>query len=397
MKYWRGYIAAGIFAAISWALTELGGKFSALVDMVYPYVTRTMQNMLTQWSSTVDTCLWQLVVVLLGIVALSTIVLMVVLKWNPIQWFGWVLACVSMLFMFHTVIYGLNNHAGPLAEDVRMENIGYTETDLVNATLYYRDKANELALQMERDANSDPVFPSFEELAQQAANGFEHLTYDRSYSVFAGDLTPVKKLGWSNYYSSVGITGMFVSLTGEAAVNPDIPVVGLPFNMCHEMAHRMCIANERDANFGGFLASRFNESKEFQYSAYFMAFRYCYNTLITRGTSSANAAAKQALDGMNAQLRHDLQVWDTFFASRKNEKATEISDNAMDTTLKISGNERGIDSYDDVGDLLVCWYVQEIVLPSQAEEESPFDPFDESQVDLSGLVNAKPTEGEPTP
>ena len=29
---------------------------------------------------------------------------------------------------------------------------------------------------------------------------------------------------------------------------------GVPFTMAHEMAHRMCIANERDANFAAYLA-----------------------------------------------------------------------------------------------------------------------------------------------
>ena len=60
MKYWRGYVTAGIFAAITWALMQLSEKFTVLVDMFYPYVTRTFQSMLAGWSSGVDFCLWQL-------------------------------------------------------------------------------------------------------------------------------------------------------------------------------------------------------------------------------------------------------------------------------------------------------------------------------------------------
>ena len=30
-----------------------------------------------------------------------------------------------------------------------------------------------------------------------------------------------------------------------------------------------------------------------------------------------------------------------------------------------------------------------VVLPSVSGQEAPFDPYDESQVDLSGIVNAK--------
>ena len=80
-------------------------------------------------------------------------------------------------------------------------------------------------------------------------------------------------------YSSMGITGVTFGLTGEACVNPQIPGVSLPFTMCHEMAHRMCIAPERDANFAAFLAASVHSDPEFQYSDYFMAFRYCYSAL----------------------------------------------------------------------------------------------------------------------
>ena len=41
-------------------------------------------------------------------------------------------------------------------------------------------------------------------------------------------------------------------------MNPSAPDVSLPFTMCHEMAHRMCIAYERDANFAAFLAAAHN-------------------------------------------------------------------------------------------------------------------------------------------
>ena len=61
MKYWRGYVVAAIFTAITVVLMQMGQRFTTLVDMVYPYVTRTLQDMLAQWSSGVDFVLWQLI------------------------------------------------------------------------------------------------------------------------------------------------------------------------------------------------------------------------------------------------------------------------------------------------------------------------------------------------
>lgn len=389
MKYWRGYVTAAIFAAITWALTQFASRFGDLVDMIYPYVSRTIQNMLVEWSSSVDFLVWQVVLVAILAVLLATIVLMVILKWNPFQWFGWVLAGCSLVFMLHTALYGLNNYASPLAEDIRLDTGGYITSELVDATRYYRDQANALAEKMDRDENGDLIYPTFEEMAEQAAEGFDYLVYKRSYSVFAGSTIPVKQLGWSNFFTSVGITGITVGITGEAAVNPRIPVVEIPYTICHEMAHRMSIVNERDANFAGFLATTFNSSLEYQYSGYFMAYRHCLNALRSVGTSSANEAAREIYAGMNDSLAHDMQSYNELYDEAEDTQAREAVTTVNDTVIKASGNEAGVQSYSDVSSLLVNWYIQEIVLPTQVEEEILFDPLDESQVDLTGIVNAR--------
>ena len=46
MKYWTGFLTAGIIGAVTWALMRLAERFGELVDMVYPYVTRTVLDVL---------------------------------------------------------------------------------------------------------------------------------------------------------------------------------------------------------------------------------------------------------------------------------------------------------------------------------------------------------------
>lgn len=389
MKYWRGYVTAAIFTAITIVLMQMGQRFSALVDMIYPYVIRTMQTMLAQWSGGVDFLLWQLAAIVLAVLVLASIVLMIVLKWNPIQWFGWVLAVCAGVYMCHTLVYGMNYYAGPLSEDIRLEVVEYNVDELTEACEYYRDKANELAARVKRDTDGNVKFSEFDVLAKKAGEGFTNLTYDYSFPIYAGCTDPVKELGWSDMYTSMGITGIFIGLTGEAAVNPQVPDVALPFTMCHEMSHRMCIATERDANFSGFLACMANESVEFQYSAYFMAYRYCYSALSSVGTTETSAAAARVQSGVSDLLYRDLKHYNDFFNSNRSETATKVATVANDTYLKASGDEAGVASYGDVCDLLVAWHIQQVVLPGITETEEAFDPYDESQVDLSGLVNAK--------
>ena len=390
MKYWRGYIIAAILAAITAALMAFAKAHTLLIDMFYPYTTRLIQTSLATWASGASFCLWQMFAVLLIALVLASIVVMILLRWSFVQWLGWMLTLASTLFFLHTGIYGLNTYAGPLAEDIRLNVTEYNVTELVEATTYFRDIANELSQEVPRNADGTVAYPTFEEMANSAGEGYNTLVYEKYFSVFAGSTEPVKELGWADMYTSMGITGMTMPLTGEAAVNPQIPDVSIPFVMCHEMAHRMCIATERDANLAAFLACDAHTDVAFRYSGYYMAFRYCYSALRSVGTTSADAAAQSIWNGMTAELRNDIAEYDAFFASNRSDSATELATNTNDLYLKVSGDASGVRSYNEVTDLLVSWHIQEIYLPAHQEEVEVFDPLDKNQVDL----NTNPTTGE---
>ena len=155
MKYWFGYLTAGIFAAITWVLLQFGEKYSNLVDMVYPYVIRNVQNYLAQWTSVVEYPVWQLLAVMLAVLILASLVLVVILKRNLIQWAGWVLAVFAAIFMLHTLVWGLSYHTGDLSDDLRLEISSYNLEELTEATEYYRDKAMALAEKVNRDKNGN--------------------------------------------------------------------------------------------------------------------------------------------------------------------------------------------------------------------------------------------------
>ena len=101
-------------------------------------------------------------------------------------------------------------------------------------------------------------------------------------------------------------------------------------------------------------------------------------------------AAEALAEGENEFLRHDMEAYARFFKRNLDEKASRLANTVNDTYLKVSGDKGGENS---VSDLLVSWHYQEVVLPTITEEEVAFDPKDETQVDLSGLVNHKQQEG----
>ena len=385
MKYWRGYLTAAIFTAITLALRQLGERYSTLVDMVYPYVTRSIQGFLAVWTSAVDFNVWQIVGIALVVVALAVLVLTVIFKRSVIQWAGWVLAVCSIFACLHTAIYGLNYYAGPIESDLRLEMQPYSQEELAAATVYYRDKANELAPTFPRDEAGNPVFSDFETLASQTGSAYRHLVRERYFSIFGGEYVPVKKLGGADWYTARGISGYTCYLTGEAAVNPQIPAQALPFNMAREMAHRMCVARDNEADFSAFLACEASDNPEYQYSGYFMAYRYCLSAL----RSGAPESAEKIAAGCVSEFAADLASYDRFYEDHQDKEITELGNKVSDAYLAVTGGDTGIPSYGRVSDYLVNWYRSLNVVVEEETVVPQFDPYDKSQVDLSGLVNAK--------
>lgn len=381
MKYWRGYLVAALVGAFCWGLIEFAQSHWMLVDMIYPYMTRMIQDYLANWSAGVPFCLWQLMLIILVVVGLATVVMMILWKWNPIQWFGWVLAAASIVVFLNVAICGLNDYAGPLSQDVRLDVTDYTVTELETAAAFYQTQANQLAGEAPRDEAGNLILPEIHQLSEIAAEGFRLQTYEHYNPIFAGSTAPVKELSWSGLFNARGITGVTVYITGEAAVNPQTPAMTMPFAVCRQMAQRMCITHRQDAAFAAFLACDANPDPAFRYSAYFMAYRYCHAALLSMDTAAAQQAAVKLTGGESELLKQDMVTYGSSFASKSDEQYIQ------------SLNKRSEDAPEqsNLVDLLVSWHIQEYVLPLEAEEVILFDPMDESQVDLTGLPNTKGT------
>ncbi len=376
MKYWIGYVVALIFAACTWALKSFAATHSLLVDIVYPYVSRMVVAFLSQKTGRTGLCIWQILVVIAALCIITAVIFYLWKKKNPVRWMGWTLAVICTLNLVSTGVFGLNRYSGALSDDIRLETADYISTDLQNALVYYQKHANELAKTLPRDSKGN-VIADFDSVALNAANGFKVLNEDKFYSVFSGNTVPVKKLGWSWIYNITGTTTQFFPLTGEAAVNKNTPTVGLPFAVCRVMSERICISNAPDSAMASILACINNPDPVFQYSGYFMAYRYCYEALDAIPGGTASFRSKE-----NTQLQHDVDLYNKSFARR--------ADNASGNVLLEAGGMKSIHA----ADLLVSWHLQTVVTPMHQQEESKFDPLDESKVDLSGLPNAptKPTE-----
>ena len=357
MKYWRGYLVALIISVASWALLQFAISHPVLMDMVFPYMSRLIQTNLATWSSGASFCIWQLIIVIIAVGVAASIVLMVLLKWNPIQWFGWVMAAVSVISFFGTGLQRINQYTGSIADDMRFKNGDCTVLSVEDAAEYYLKHA-QTAYAKIGDATYD-----FADLNAKAPDGFKTLTYEERYAIFAGSTIPVKQLGWSSRYTKQGITGITICATGESAVNMETPEALLPYAICREMCVRMSIAREPDVEFAAILACIYNEDPRFQYAGYLMAYIQCVDGLKAVNSDKSNAAVERLERASAKVLGADLSLWRGFAQNRT------VTDTAAT--------------------LLTNWHIHTVVTVRQqqeAEEEANFDPYDESHPNLAGLV-----------
>ncbi len=363
MKYWRGFLVAGIIGACTWGLTTFAETHRTLIDMIFPYISRMIIGGTADWSAAVSFCVWQALLVFAILAVAAIIALACILRWNFFRVAGWISVIVSMVIFFNVGIFGINEYAGPLADDIYLKVTTYDILELEDAGEYYLEEAIKAYNKL-----PDNKTYNFEDLANKAGDGFQSLVYDKKLSVFAGSTVPVKKLGWAGYYTGKRTTGVTVLLTGESAVNPNIPGVLLPYAMCHEMAHRMSIASDTDANFAAFLACANNSDPYFVYSGYLNAYRYCLRALQSFSSEKAIAAVSNLTAKQSGRFSKDLSAIDGFY--KNSENVTDYRENVQ---------------------LLVSWYIQEVYLPQHIDdtEEPKFDPMDESQVNLDGYVNKK--------
>ena len=112
-----------------------------------------------------------------------------------------------------------------------------------------------------------------------------------------------------------------------------------------------------------------------------MAYRICIAAL----DSVDEAAAATIREGESDALALDLSELGRFFDDNHDEDLTRLVTTVTDTYEEATAAESV--RYSSVCDYLVNWHIDQYVVEEVVEQK--FDPFDESQVDLSGLVNAK--------
>lgn len=258
--------------------------------------------------------------------------------------------CVSLTIADgFCLLWGINYWTDTFQEKSGIYAQPVAQEDLLNVTVYVARNLLAAADEVERDENGVFAVPQ-EEIFSYAPHVYDHLEQEMPFLTF--DDTGVKPMMFSRIMSAMDFTGFYCPYTGEPNVNVDSPSFMLPATAAHEMAHQRGIASEQECNFLAILASTTCDDAAYRYSGWLKAFIHVGNALYDVQPEIYWAIRDQLPDGVKADFAYNKAYWDQF----RDTVVQKASTTAYDQLLKVYGDERGIQSYGTVVDMLVAYY-----------------------------------------
>ncbi|MFI3313735.1 MAG: DUF3810 domain-containing protein [Eubacteriales bacterium] len=343
----RGILIA-IFVVLTGLLFAVG---QGAPDIFWDYYRQFSQWILGKLSFVTgffSFALWEWIVLLLLLWMVYTLV-QDLRNGHFLSWIAGVGVVLSAGAFCFVAFWGLGHFGPPITDSMDLEVREYTVEELEEAAWYYLERANEVSYNVSRNADGVATYSDFADLAVLARDGFDNL--QEAYPFLGTPNATVKKLTAADVFSYAGTTGIFVCLTGESCVNPQTYPVSIPFTMCHELAHRLGVTAEDEANFIGFLASSANPDPEYQYSAYYSAFIYTYNALYKADATKGAALWSAASDGLKADCIAASAHYEPYEG-----KVQEVTEQVNNTYLQTFNQESGVQSYGEVTDQLIAYF-----------------------------------------
>ena len=259
-------------------------------------------------------------------------------------------ACIGLtLYAGFSLLWGANFWTDSFQDKSGIYARPVAQEDLLAVTAYFADQLSAAADAPER--NEYGVFSvPLEEIFEAAPTVYNAVEQEFPFLEF--DDPGVKPMFFSRLFSRMDFTGFYCACTGESNVNVDSPACLLPATIAHELAHQRAIASEQECNFLAILASTVSGDANYAYSGWLKGYIYLGNALYKVDKDTYWEIRDRLPDSVKADLAYNNAYWAQF----EDTVIQTVSTTVYDGMLKAYGDERGIQSYGTVVDMLVAYY-----------------------------------------
>jgi hypothetical protein len=251
-----------------------------------------------------------------------------------------------IIYVVFNVLWGINYNRKGIATqlDLKMEKYSPAELKTVCSILMQKVNENKDAIIKQGSVRlpSHEIFKRSTEAYALVSDKYPFLQYNPA---------SVKTSLWGWLGNYIGFTGYYNPFTGEAQVNTTVPKFLQPYTTCHEIAHQLGYAKEKEANFVGYLAAAASKDSIFLYSVYLDLFLYADRNLYSIDTAAAKSLANQLLPPVKA----DLKELNDFYLKHQNPVEPVIRW-MYGKYLQSNQQPSGVLSYDEVTGFVIAYY-----------------------------------------
>ena len=252
---------------------------------------------------------------------------------------------VLALFYF---LWGFNYYRLPLNEELGWSTEDVDSTELIKEFEKITQEVQEVRLNLKEDTSAlklQPNVTSMENkirIAQVNVLSSFKLPYPGRVRVRA-----LRPKGVLLVFSTAGIYMPFVM---EGHFDTGLNEIQWPFTLAHEMAHGYGITNEGECNFIGLLTCLHSDDTFIKYSGLLSYWRYLfYEVKLCDSTLAQNS-----FNSLDAGVRADIEIIRKD-AARYPDILPYMRERIYDYYLKMHGVDSGIESYNEVVQLMVQW------------------------------------------
>ena len=231
----------------------------------------------------------------------------------------------------------------------------YTKKNLATLRDYLVEQCNTLADQIDRDEQGTAVYSG--DLIAESVHAME--TMGQQYDRLSGYYVTPKYLKFSEFLSQQYIMGYYFPFSMEANINSVMYITNVAPTVCHELAHTKGFIFENDANMIGYLACIQSDDTFLQYCGYLSVLNYVNNDFyksVNKSTYKKHVRISDRVADDNVFLtREDWQAVEKT-AVVKTSTVKKVSNNFLNTNLKLNGVDEGIQQYNEVVNLLLDYY-----------------------------------------
>ena len=231
----------------------------------------------------------------------------------------------------------------------------YTKKNLATLRDYLVEQCNTLADQIDRDEQGTAVYSG--DLIAESVHAMEAM--GEQYDRLSGYYVTPKYLKCSEFFSQQYIMGYYFPFSMEANINSVMYITNVAPTVCHELAHTKGFIFENDANMIGYLACIQSDDTFLQYCGYLSVLNYVNNDFyksVNKSTYKKHVRISDRVADDNVFLtREDWQAVEKK-AVVKTSTVKKVSNNFLNTNLKLNGVDEGIQQYNEVVNLLLDYY-----------------------------------------